>query len=939
MAQPTQQFPPWLSPSAFIVTDAAGDPIATETTIEYIAPTYFGPSIPLGTLYSFGGTSEPATVILPVPTPQTTTTIAPPSTTATPSITTSITTNATPTTSVPSTAITTSTVTSATPTSSVTISSSTSVSSSASSNTILSSTLTSASSTSSSSVIPSSTPTGGAAGPAAMAGLTKGQLVGVIVASILGLIFLFVLALFLYLWCRGRRNRRNYNTFSQGIDDDYYFVPEGAGRVPGEGSPRHSGEEQDTFLQQSTAGGGSSTAGPSTMGLGGDAVPAIAAGGIGAAAMTQVPSSQSATRPPVSRVPVPAATAGSHSSASTGSNASGFGVLLDRPSLGVQLPSMEEREESGAGSSRPLSDIDMRRIARESVLPDEYDQYVDEEYTGAYAYSGDSVPPRLVGTAGVTTPLLSGDEHMPLTSAPSLARDLGHQPSLEENATLLTARRVKVEDLGPRMSPNPSPASAGPSSAGLLGALGLGGLANLGRLSWFNKSTSRHSISEPDFTIEPFLEKDLETGRQLLSPTDATRHVDSFGNRARGVGPDGIRPASGLSARSGASGATLYLDAESSIPGTPSIAHLPRAVTPAGAGSAQAQHSVPEHAWLASPLGTSGQLSGMSSPPGYEQPLGASGATSPMQSPTGTSFDHTLPTDILDMPAPAALNHFASISSLKETATGSSAGGYKPAPFPPPGLETVRPIGWADSVGANASPVGPFGIDVNMEAAHGAGISIDILEEAPPDAEHGWRTMSAPAFADGPNNRGTFGTFVQGFGTIMSEQGSLHSMRSHFTPSSRSTGSAPASRREVNSSVGSANSARPSAHSSSQHSAYSAIAHSLVRAGSLTNDDRRRGSSPALSAFGHQARHGPAVEASLSPTIGRPPSAHMSPADKTASGATLRSVQSDTTAVMDTSASTVHGMQPARSLSPLSANFPLNAPWAGGLDSDWQPSA
>ena len=178
----------------------------------------------------------------------------------------------------------------------------------------------------------------------------------------------------------------------------------------------------------------------------------------------------------------------------------------------------------------------------------------------------------------------------------------------------------------------------------------------------------------------------------------------------------------------------------------------------------------------------------------------------------------------------------------------------------------------------------------------------------------------------------------------MSEQGSLHSMRSHFTPSSRSTGSAPASRRDVNSSLSSANSARPSAHSSSQHSAFSgsAIAHSLVRAGSLSGDERRRGpSSPALSAFGHhQARHGPpAPEAQpLSPTIGKPPSAHMGPADKMASGGTLRSVESDTTAVMDASAGTLHGVQPARSLSPLSATFPLNAPWAGGLDSDWQPS-
>ncbi len=88
MAQPTQQFPPWLSPSAFIVTDAAGDPIATETSVGIRGPDVLWAKcelyriqksstvtftlstvlqIPLGTLYSFGGSSEPATVILPSP--------------------------------------------------------------------------------------------------------------------------------------------------------------------------------------------------------------------------------------------------------------------------------------------------------------------------------------------------------------------------------------------------------------------------------------------------------------------------------------------------------------------------------------------------------------------------------------------------------------------------------------------------------------------------------------------------------------------------------------------------------------------------------------------------------------------------------------------------------------------------------------------------------
>lgn len=600
-------------------------------------------------------------------------------------------------------------------------------------------------------------------GPAAMAGLTKGQLVGVIVASILGLIFLFVLALFLYLWCRGRRNRRNYSTFSRGVDDDYYFVPSSGTRVPGEGSPRHSGEEQDPFLQRSTAAAESSTAGRAGQSEAAAFAAATTAAAVGATAMTQVPSTQSATRPVVTRVPPPAT--GSGSSGSTGSHASGFGVLLDRPSLGIQLPSMEE----GILGGRPLSDVDMRRIGRESVLPDEYDDLPEGEYTGAYAYSQDpGIAPRLVGAVGASVPLLADDvDHRQFASTPSPGRDLAHQSSLEESATLLTARRVKVEDLGPRGSQNPSPASAGPShhsSTGFLGALGLGGISS--RLSWFNKASPRHSASEPDFTIEPFLEhekeKDLESGQQFLSPADAQRQVDSLGNRARGIGPDGVRPASGLSARSGSSGATLYHDAESSTPGTPLLAPLPRAITPADAGHAHTSSIPSEQAWLSSTLGTSGQYSGAHSPPGYEAPLGASSSTSPMHSPTGTSFDHNVPTDILDMPAPTALGHFASISSLKETPTGSSAGGYKSAPFPPPGLETVRPIGWQHSVSENASPIGAFGNVLSMgaagpEAEHGAGISIDVLEEEPPNAEQGWRTMAAPAFMD-RTNRGAFGT-------------------------------------------------------------------------------------------------------------------------------------------------------------------------------------
>ena len=93
---------------------------------------------------------------------------------------------------------------------------------------------------------------------------------------------------------------------------------------------------------------------------------------------------------------------------------------------------------------------------------------------------------------------------------------------------------------------------------------------------------------------------------------------------------------------------------------------------------------------------------------------------------------------------------------------------------------------------------------------------------------------------------------------FMSEQGSLHSMRSHIGPSSplRSTGSAAASaRREL---LYGSNSSHPSGFSAARStgtngSAALSFTQSLVRSGSITSDGRRRGHiSPALSAFGNR---------------------------------------------------------------------------------------
>ncbi|KAF8151037.1 hypothetical protein B0H34DRAFT_666363 [Crassisporium funariophilum] len=919
MAQPSQVFPPWLTPSPSVITNAAGVPVSTSTTIIYLPLTYFGPSIPLGSLFVFGGSTSPATVPTATSIPTTSLT-----TTATPTFTIT-TTSATPTTSVSTPAPSTSSIP-ATPTSttslSVTSSSSTTSLTSTSTSFTTTATIPGSSSTSFTSS-PTASPT---FTPTSVGTLSKGQLVGVIVASILGLIFLFVLALFLYLWCKGRRNRRPL-TNSTAIDDDYFFVPEG-GHTPGEGSPRHSGEEADPFLQRSN-GGGSRLGETSAAG----------------AAMSQL-AGEMGTRPRgVSRVPPPTTNSNS-SNGSSNSNASGYGVLLDRPSLGL-LPSMPEHPHVGGTI---LSSADMQRLEHESVLPDDPDHYGEGEYTGAYAYYHEPLqpPPRLVNPESFSSPLLFA--RPPFITQDSYASNRTSFPvDVEESATLLTARRVKAEDLTPRTPPRLHESNEGPShkaSNGLLGAIGmgLGGLANIGRMSWFkNLDSPRHSLTSPSYTGEALSDKDLETGRDMFTPAPQ-RLIDSFGSRSRaGAARDGSRPrstVSGLSAHSGTSGGTLYHDATSSLPDTPLLATLPRAVTPA-------EQPMSEHSWFSSPL---------AAPPVYDDPFLTSTTPPPptrTRSPPSAAFDPVPPgTDILDMPAPVALTHFGSISSLKETATGSSVG-LKSTPFPP-GLYTVKPVGWSEAATEVTPSEASFGVLSGLD--NGAGISIDVLEDAPPDAEQGWRRManSAGMNLGDAGRRGTFGLvrFVHGPG-FMSEQGSLHSMRSHFAPSSRSTGSAPASRRDGSGSVGSSSS-RPSAHSGFS------LAHSLPRTGSISSDGRKRNHggliSPALSAFGQQLRaptsggqggsrqQRPTTPVqdhnSLSPTIGSPPSAHMSP-DKM--GSTIRSVGSGSTTLMaDSSFGTLRGgggVYRSGSASPLSANFPLSAPWAGGLDNDWTPAA
>ncbi|KAJ6492527.1 hypothetical protein C8R47DRAFT_431694 [Mycena vitilis] len=165
MTAPTQALPAWLSYTTITL------PQTTETSVVYLPLTYYGPSIPLNSDWTYGGLSSPVTSA----TPTTSTTAIPPSTTAT----------------------------TATPSSSNATPSSTSPASSPTSSSP--SSLTSPTS----SLSPSASPSSSSASPSASAshGLTRAQLIGIVVASVLGSLVLFLLVLCCWSRFCGRRWR------------------------------------------------------------------------------------------------------------------------------------------------------------------------------------------------------------------------------------------------------------------------------------------------------------------------------------------------------------------------------------------------------------------------------------------------------------------------------------------------------------------------------------------------------------------------------------------------------------------------------------------------------------------------------------------------------------------------------------------------------------
>ncbi len=126
--------------------------------------------------------------------------------------------------------------------------------------------------------------------------------------------------------------------------------------------------------------------------------------------------------------------------------------------------------------------------------------------------------------------------------------------------------------------------------------------------------------------------------------------------------------------------------------------------------------------------------------------------------------------DILDMPAPRGISPFTSASSMKDTPSNSSFG-TKLLSYPPGLTKSMPPRAWGDISGTTSS-MGSFagGSDGTT------GISFDILEEEPPSAGDGWRSLAGvvPSDVDEVGRRTTFG--------LVSLNASVVNVLAHISP-------------------------------------------------------------------------------------------------------------------------------------------------------------
>ncbi|KAH9838711.1 uncharacterized protein C8Q71DRAFT_752556 [Rhodofomes roseus] len=797
MAAPTQALPAWMTLSSAVVTAPDGSVFTSYTTLE-LPLTYYGPSIPLNTGWTYGGLTPP-------PSTSTAPTSSSPFTTTSPS-------------SAPSSS-----------SFSSSVSSSSSSVSSTSSSSASSSTMSSSSITTTSSVSASASPSAVASGAHSSRSST---VIGAVLGSLLGtlvLVLLILIWLLLRRHYRGVRNNteppaksasssfwnRSTTVFSRrksrrqtpiwtewqmvSPEDFEDRLPQSptSPTSPEEGIPRDSGDETDPFLNRTLRNG-----------------------------TNEMSQTQTGTDTLVS-IPVAAALAtGTASTRRSGTTPTHVGgPIMPREELLARM-----NEEDAA----------MMQVRLVSPSTDEH--------------TSPLLPPPPLSSdrrsMRAARPGLNETKSMRSLASAAFSGSSEKSGSIDaqepERAELLTARRVKVGNYG-------EPASDAGASSLTSGTSGLERLANLPRMSWFrrmsflptpvgSRSNSRDGAEGDRYTRTPPRSHSRQNSRSrpvswaplpTTEPTSPTLE-SSVGRRPRPPSsfPQGLgllvgdeRPVSSISAKSRASGSTVYHDARD----TPSSSLVEVNVTPAGTfGSNRSQPGIPPvpplpHQARSAPVSplaeqTLGTNTGYihldipsSEPPTYEE--------SHRDSPHSSGDRPADSVDVLDLPVPRPASPFTA-------ASGSSRA------QPPPGLP--NPSVWRDS---HATTDG---------TSSTSGIRIDVLEEAPPPAQDSWRNLSGGNAGTAPGGRRTtFGTvpMVVHRDAVQSERGSLASGRSHLSPHVlQSSGSTAASLHTHRSSSSKSHSQGPSGSSGSR---------SASHAGSIA--DRRleqvsEAASPPLSA-------------------------------------------------------------------------------------------
>ena len=549
-------------------------------------------------------------------------------------------------------------------------------------------------------------------------GLTHRALAGIIIAAVIAAIVIIML---ICLWLSLRRRRRRL-AFSQPNLSSFVIIDaEGQARVAGEGVPRPTGEEEDSFLRRS----GDATDGmqqadtsarlvtiPSATGTERTTGTIISPEGVVPTALRT--SKETTTRSRETKTPSPFFHA-SHSS------------LFFNPSRGpdpsvVGGPSSNLKRDSAstARSSASVSPLNTRNVIPTRELMEMDNQWQSEGATAnVIAARRGTTELGERADAHLETPLLpppvldadtSSSPGRP-TSRPDSMGTMGSPPEspgseLDESATLLTARRVTVRGAG--LSTNDGEHERGLSSWGSSLGLGLGGLTRLSRLSWFQRmdalrSHSPNSNEVPSRSVSPAPNLPPTrplSGRLALNVPTRLSHFSSTSDRSSSGDTVFYDAMSTASTRSG----PIHAQRPASMPPMPPRALVTNGSQPSSPRTPAERNDNESNEFILPPSIPPSLRSAHSTPPG-----------------TATVQGET--TDILDTPVPPPASPFSS---------ASSRGG----PSIPPGLEHLANIRtWRESSS-----------DMPSAASLGTGtmgLGFDVLEEEPPRPREGWANLRA----------------------------------------------------------------------------------------------------------------------------------------------------------------------------------------------------